>query len=88
MKLWHEGAHLRVLSEYSVSYQMNTNMTVFRWFTHLCVLVLWIENVKHIVGQKEIQPGKYLMEKGQSEHYLQLSFKCFVKLFAIIKSLS
>ena len=27
---WHMGTHLRLLSE---SYQMNTNMTGFRWFS-------------------------------------------------------
>ena len=29
---WHIGTHLRVLSE---SYLMNTNMTVFRWFSKI-----------------------------------------------------
>ena len=32
------GTHLRVLGK---GYPMNTNMTGFRWFSNLCVFVLW-----------------------------------------------
>ena len=34
LKPWHIGTHLRVLSE---SFQMNTNMTGFRWFSKIFV---------------------------------------------------
>ena len=38
--------------------------------------------------QAKAKPGKYLMGKCQSEHYLQLSFQSFVKPFSISKLLS
>ena len=47
------GTHLRVLSE---SYQMNTNMTGFRWVSKiLCVLVLWSEVASALGGLSGIE---------------------------------
>ena len=41
LKPWHIGTHMKVLSE---SYQVNTNMTGFRWFSKIFfVLVLWTQ---------------------------------------------
>ena len=36
-KPWHMGTHLRALSE---SFPMNTNVTGFRWFSKICVIML------------------------------------------------
>ena len=42
------GTHLRVLSK---SFQMNTNMTGFKWFfKKLCVLVLWMKVASALEG--------------------------------------
>ena len=40
------------------------------------------------IMQEKAKSGKYLMEKCQSEHYLQLSFKYFVKSLSMSKLLS
>ena len=42
-----DANNLIVLSE---SYQMNTNMTGFGWFSSLCVLVLWMKVASALEG--------------------------------------
>ena len=45
---WHIGTHLRVLNE---SYQINTNMTGFRWFSKIfCDLVFWSKAAPALEG--------------------------------------
>ena len=53
LKPWHMGTHLRVFSE---SYQINTNMTGFRWFSKYCALE---ESSLHIGGVKILLANKH-----------------------------
>ena len=41
------GTHMRLLSE---SYPMNTNMTGFRCFSNICILVLWTKLASALEG--------------------------------------
>ena len=48
LKPWQLGTHLKVLIE-------NTNMTGFRCFSNLCVLVLWTKVASASEGLKAIE---------------------------------
>ena len=54
------GTHKRVLSE---SYLINTNMTAFKWFSKICVLVLWVKvalALKELGRQTDVEKLKIL----------------------------
>ena len=42
--------HLRVLSE---SYSLNANMTGFKWFQKLCIIMLWMKVASALEGLKD-----------------------------------
>ena len=87
-KPWHMGTHLRVLSE---SYQMNTNMTGFRWVFEkslpACTMdksSLSIGRVKNNFKLKH-QLGNYLKKSTRESSKEQHSFSHFLDIAYVSK---